>query len=142
MKNVIYTQQLKDQLAMIVQASTLLAEVVPDKCEEQLLAEIDFIKDRLDETKPLIGAAPTAEQEDIKVRPRVPGKVLQEAFILFLQHNPAKQFGRNLRRILLEHLMYQGATESVYLFETVKGLDALFALLEVAEDEWPPRVLN
>ena len=64
-------------------------------------------------------------------------KPLKEAIIQFIQLYPAKSFSRNLRRMLLEHLMYDGATESIYLYETLRDLDGLFDLLDVIETEWP-----
>ena len=69
-------------------------------------------------------------------------KTIQEAFIQFLEHHPAKRFRKNLRRMLLEHLLYDGARESVFLYETLVDLDGLFELLDVAEEEWHPNSLN
>jgi hypothetical protein len=63
-------------------------------------------------------------------------KKLREAFIHFLEHHPAKRFRKNLRRMLLEHLMYTGARESIHIYDTLMDLDGLFELLDVAEDEW------
>jgi hypothetical protein len=108
----------------------------------QFLAKIDSIKVMLEDTKPLIAESIVVRQPEPETTVRVPGKVLQDAFIRFLEHNSAKEFSRNLRRALLEHLMCQGAIESVFLFDTLTGLDGLFALLEVAEDEWPTYVSN
>lgn len=71
-----------------------------------------------------------------KEKKPVLSKTIQEAFIQFLEHHPAKRFRKNLRRMLLEHLLYDGARESVFLYETLVDLDGLFELLDVAEEEW------
>jgi hypothetical protein len=63
-------------------------------------------------------------------------KTIQEAFIQFLEHHPAKRFRKNLRRMLLLHLMYDGARDSIFIYETLMDLDGLFELLDVVEEEW------
>ena len=64
-------------------------------------------------------------------------KPLKEAFIKFMKHYPAKRFSRNVRRMFLEHLMYDGSVASIYLYDTLMDLDGLFELLDAIEDEWP-----
>lgn len=64
-------------------------------------------------------------------------KPLKEAFVQFIEHYPAKRFNRNLRRMLLEYLMHDGAVTSIYLYDTLMDLDGLFELLDVIEMEWP-----
>jgi hypothetical protein len=39
--------------------------------------------------------------------------------------------------MLLLHLMYDGARDSVFIYETLMDLDGLFELLDVIEMEWP-----
>jgi hypothetical protein len=63
-------------------------------------------------------------------------QALQAAFIEFLQQQPAKDFSRNLRRMLIEYLMSESGRSSVYIVDTLAGLDLLFDLLDVAEEEW------
>jgi hypothetical protein len=36
----------------------------------------------------------------------------------------------------LEHLTHGGATESIYLNQTLLDIDGLFDLLDVTEEEW------
>jgi hypothetical protein len=37
---------------------------------------------------------------------------------------------------MLEHLLCDGARESIFIYETLVDLDGLFELLDVAEKEW------
>lgn len=67
---------------------------------------------------------------------------LQEAVINFLNYYPAKRLSKNLRRMLVEYLRYQGAVESIYWPETLKDLEGLFDLLDVVEEEWEFDPLN
>ena len=69
-------------------------------------------------------------------------KTLKEAFIQFLEYHPAKRFSKNLRRMLLMHLSHIEAVESIYLDETLRDLEGLFNLLDIAEEEWKPNPLN
>jgi hypothetical protein len=69
-------------------------------------------------------------------------RAVQEALIHFLEHHSAKMISKNLRRMLVEYLMQNVAGESIYLYETLKGLHGLFELLDVAEEEWHPNSLN
>jgi hypothetical protein len=62
-------------------------------------------------------------------------KPLTEAFVQFLEYHPPSRINRNLRRLLVDYMMYDGSRESVYIYETLLDLDGLFALLDVAEDE-------
>lgn len=76
------------------------------------------------------------KKKSVKEKPPVLSEVMQEAVIRFLEYHPAKRFSKNLRRMLIEHLMYDGAVESIYLYETLMDLEGLFDLLDVAEEEW------
>jgi hypothetical protein len=69
-------------------------------------------------------------------------KTMQEAFARFLEHHPVKRLSKNLRRILMEHLMQNEAGQSIYLYETLKDLHGLFELLDMAEEEWNPSSHN
>jgi hypothetical protein len=80
-----------------------------------------------------------AKEKDKKL---VLNKILQEAFIQFLEYHPAKRFSKNLRRMLLMHLSHSEAVESIYLDQTLWDLEGLFNLLDVAEEEWKQSSLN
>jgi hypothetical protein len=80
-----------------------------------------------------------AKEKDKKL---VLNKTLQEAFIQFLEYHPAKRFSKNLRRMLLMHLSHSEAVESIYLDQTLWDLEGLFNLLDIAEEEWKPNLLN
>lgn len=54
MKKVIYTQALKNHLDLIKKTSIELAKEEPYKSTEQLLAEIQFVKNLLEESKQFI----------------------------------------------------------------------------------------
>ena len=54
MQNVNYTEALKSQLELIEKAINVSAKEVPGKTIEQLLAEIQFLKEALEEAKHLI----------------------------------------------------------------------------------------
>lgn len=69
-------------------------------------------------------------------------KRLSEAFIHFLEYHPAKRLSKNLRRIFMEYLRHQDVGVSIYFDETVKDLEGLFDLLDVAEDEWEANAFN
>lgn len=58
-----------------------------------------------------------------------------EAFINFLSLHSAKRLSRNLRRMMMEHMMYERAGQSLHHYETLEDLHALFELLDEAEDE-------
>lgn len=52
----------------------------------------------------------------------------------FVEYHPMKRFSGNLRRLLLEFLMYDGSSEAEYLRDICIDLDGLFDLLEVIDD--------
>ena len=89
-------------------------------------------KARQKKNKSLLAKAIAKEKE----KKPVLSKIILEAFVQFLEHHPAKRFRKNLRRMLLEHLLYDGARESIFIYETLVDLDGLFELLDVAEEEW------
>ncbi|SKC47489.1 hypothetical protein [Ohtaekwangia koreensis] len=54
MKKIAYTPELLAQLAVIKKTATQLSRLEEDKPNEQLIAEIDVVKDILDMTKQLV----------------------------------------------------------------------------------------
>lgn len=82
------------------------------------------------------------KNKPIAPRKLVLNKRMKEAVIRFLEYHPARRMSKNLRRMLVEYLMYQGAVESTYLRETLMDIEGLFDLLDVAEEEWTPNPLN
>lgn len=56
-------------------------------------------------------------------------------FARFIEYHPAKDFRRNLRKMLLEFLMRDRAMESVYLKDLLYDIDGLFDLLDVIESD-------
>ena len=53
----------------------------------------------------------------------------------FIEYHPASRFSRNLRSMLLEFLMFDGAAEASYLNDLLYDLEGLFQLLEVIQSE-------
>ena len=64
--------------------------------------------------------------------PRLSLAVEQEV-LRFMEFHPAGRFQKNLRRMFLDFLMYQGSFEAVYLRDLVEDLDGLFDLLDTME---------
>ncbi len=60
---------------------------------------------------------------------------LREQLLHCLEHHPARRLSVNLRTMLLEFLMCEGAIESPYLEDLLYDLEGLFRLLEVAQGE-------
>ena len=143
MKNVIYTPQLKDQLALIMQGVALLAKEVPDKCEEQLLAEIDFLRDRLEETKPLIGESKPAEKEDnnapagstIGFETLKLSAGLKNEIENLINNADIKRLNRNLRKMLQLYLANEKTGVPLDFDDFMIDLYFLHELLDVVEDE-------
>ena len=59
------------------------------------------------------------------------GRVVQEAVVHFREYHPVDRFSRNLRTLLIEFLMYDGAIEANYLQDLLYDMQGLFELLEV-----------
>jgi hypothetical protein len=55
----------------------------------------------------------------------------QSAVLRFTEYHPVPRFSRNLRTLLLEFLMFEGATEVSYLPDLLYDLQGLFELFEV-----------
>ncbi len=51
----------------------------------------------------------------------------------FMEYHPATRLNKNLRRLLIEFLQFDGATEARYLNDLLYDLEGLFALLDVIE---------
>jgi hypothetical protein len=62
-------------------------------------------------------------------------KNLNEALLQFIESHPASRFSRNLRTLLIEFLMFEGATEVSYLPDLLYDLQGLFSLLDVIQAE-------
>jgi len=63
------------------------------------------------------------------------GKAVQEELGRFREYHPVNRFSRNLRTMLIEFLMYDGAIEANYLQDLLYDLQGLFELLEVIQLE-------
>ncbi len=55
---------------------------------------------------------------------------LIEEFKYFTEYHPTERFSQNLRKMLIEFLLYDGATEAVYLNDLLFDLEGLFHLLD------------
>lgn len=64
---------------------------------------------------------------------RLLSTTLEGEFLRFLEYHPAGRVNRNLRKMLLEFLMAQGADEGLYIKDLLYDLDGLFELLDCAE---------
>lgn len=51
----------------------------------------------------------------------------------FMRNHSAKRFSKNLRKMLIEFLISDGATEAIYLQELLWDMESLFALLDAIE---------
>ena len=58
---------------------------------------------------------------------------IETEFLQFIDFHQAKRLNKNLRRMLLEFLMHDGAFEAVYLKELMYDLNGLFILLDAIE---------
>ena len=63
----------------------------------------------------------------------IAGKAVQEEFMRFREYHPVNRFSRNLRAMLIEFLMYDGAIEASYLQDLLYDLQGLFELLDVIQ---------
>ena len=61
--------------------------------------------------------------------------ILKEEFTRFIEYHPAARVSLNLRKMLLEFMMYDGAVEALYLQDLIYDLDAIFNLLDVVQSE-------
>jgi hypothetical protein len=61
---------------------------------------------------------------------------LQNEFIEFLKVSPPKKAKTNLRRMVIDWMILGAGSESIYLPEILLDLNALFELLDIAEEEF------
>jgi hypothetical protein len=73
-------------------------------------------------------------QDSVQKKP-VLEKAIQEALIQFREYHPVSRLSRNLRTLLIEFLMYDGAIEADYLQDLLYDLQGLFELLETIQVE-------
>ena len=74
-------------------------------------------------------------RSDVQVIPPGLSGRLATEFIQFIEYHPAKEFRRNLRKMLMEFLIRDRAMESVYLKDLLFDIDGFFDLLDVIESE-------
>ena len=60
---------------------------------------------------------------------------LKEELLRFIEYCDANRLGRNLRNLLIEFMMYDGATESLYFRDLIQDLQGLYRLLDCIEHE-------
>lgn len=53
----------------------------------------------------------------------------------FIEYHPAKRFDKNLRKMLIEFLQFDGAVEAVYLNDLLYDLEGLFTLLDAIQED-------
>ncbi len=58
------------------------------------------------------------------------GRALQKELLHFTEYHPVNRISRNLRTMLIEFLMYEGAIEANYLQDLLYDLQGLFELFE------------
>ena len=77
----------------------------------------------------------TPKLSKIKVgrQANVHGSAVLEEFSRFREFHPAKRFSVNLRTMLIEFLMYEGAIEARYMQDLLYDLQGLFELLEAIQ---------
>jgi hypothetical protein len=62
-------------------------------------------------------------------------KAVEVKFRHFVEYHPPKRLAKNLRSMLLDFLMSEGATEVHYLQDLLHDLDGLFELLDTIESD-------
>ena len=68
-------------------------------------------------------------------RPSVLSRSLRDELLRFAEYHPASRVNQNLRKMLLEFLMQEGAVEGFYFKDLVYDLEGLFELLDAIEME-------
>lgn len=58
---------------------------------------------------------------------------LEVEFMRFMDFHEARRLSKNLRSMILEFLMHEGALEAVYLKELLFDLEGLFLLLDAIQ---------
>ena len=62
-------------------------------------------------------------------------KTLQNAFAIFIEDHPATRLSKNIRSMMFEFLMHDGAIEAMYLQDLLYDIEALFELLDTIQSE-------
>ncbi len=62
-------------------------------------------------------------------------KALREELINFMEFHCSRRFSNNLRTLLMDFLMSEGATEANYLQDLLYDLQGLFSLIDVIEKD-------
>lgn len=97
---------------------------------EDLFLDLESFYILLDEIEDYPQAAAQKTRKGALIR-----KSLKEAFIKFVSHTQAKQFGRNLRNMILDFAADDDAGTAPYWKDLSLGLQNLFRLLDAIEDE-------
>ena len=58
---------------------------------------------------------------------------IAEELMRFVEYHPAARLKKNIRKMLLEFLMSDGAVENLYLKDLLYDMEGLFELLDVIE---------
>lgn len=66
---------------------------------------------------------------------RILTEVLENEFASFIDYHSARQFSKNLRKMLIQFLMHERALDAIYLKELLYDLDGLFELLDIIDTE-------
>lgn len=75
------------------------------------------------------------KKQIVAQEPLVLSKAVKDELVRFKESHPVRRFSRNLRTMLIEFLMYEGAIEASYLQDLLYDLQGLFDLLEVIQLE-------
>lgn len=60
---------------------------------------------------------------------------LTDEVLRFIDYHPAKRFDKNLRKMLIEFLQFDGAVEALYLNDLLYDLEGLFSLLDAIQED-------
>ena len=60
---------------------------------------------------------------------------LTDEVLRFIEYHPAKRFDKNLRKLLIEFLQFDGAIEAGYLDDLLYDLEGLYTLLDAIQAE-------
>ncbi len=79
--------------------------------------------------KSLKKRAPRARKRTKSARPEIDTSLVDD-LARFAELHPARRLSRNLRKMLMEFLTYDGSTEAGYLQDLLYDLEGLFEFLE------------
>jgi hypothetical protein len=60
---------------------------------------------------------------------------LTDEVLRFIEYHPARRFDKNLRKMILEFLQFDGAMEAGYLNDLLYDLEGLFTLLDAIQED-------